>query len=55
MKTKISLSIIGAFNVLMSLVMALTVKNLLPKMLNLKFQKKPGFKKMNFRRLQQEK
>jgi len=34
MKTKISLSIIGAFNVLMSLVMALAVKDLLPKMLN---------------------
>ncbi len=34
MKTKISLSIIGIFNVLMSLVMAFGIKNMIPTMLN---------------------
>jgi hypothetical protein len=34
MKTKISLSIIGIFNILMSLVMAFGIKNMIPAMLN---------------------
>tara|TARA_B100000945_G_C20012894_1_gene426306 strand:+ start:69 stop:449 length:381 start_codon:yes stop_codon:yes gene_type:complete len=34
MKTKISLSIVGVFNILMSLVMAFAVKNMIPMMLN---------------------
>ena len=33
MKTKISLSIIGVFNILMSLIMAFAIKNVIPKML----------------------
>ena len=34
MKTKISLSIIGIFNIVMSLVMAFAIKNMAPSMLN---------------------
>ncbi len=34
MKTKISLTIIGVFNILMSLVMAFAIKNMTPSMLN---------------------
>ena len=34
MKTKVSLSIVGIFNVLMALIMAFTVKDLIPTMLN---------------------
>tara|TARA_B000000475_G_scaffold194987_1_gene157881 strand:- start:95 stop:475 length:381 start_codon:yes stop_codon:yes gene_type:complete len=34
MKTKISLSIIGIFNILMSLVMACAIKDIIPSMLN---------------------
>ena len=34
MKTKISLSIIGIFNIVMSLVMALAIKDMAPIMLN---------------------
>ena len=33
MKTKISLSIIGVFNILMSLIMAFAIKNIIPTML----------------------
>ncbi len=38
MKTKISLSIIGIFNVLMSLVMAFFIKDMIPTMLNTEVQ-----------------
>ena len=38
MKTKISLSIIGIFNVLMSLVMAFAIKDMIPTMLNTEVQ-----------------
>ena len=34
MKTKVSLSIVGIFNILMALIMAFTVKDLIPTMLN---------------------
>tara|TARA_Y100000991_G_scaffold135639_2_gene102227 strand:+ start:158 stop:538 length:381 start_codon:yes stop_codon:yes gene_type:complete len=34
MKTKVSLSIVGVFNILMALIMAFTVKDLIPTMLN---------------------
>lgn len=34
MKTKVSLSIVGVFNILMALIMAFTVKDLVPTMLN---------------------
>ena len=34
MKTKISLSIIGTFNILMSLIMAFAIKDMIPSMLN---------------------
>ena len=34
MKTKISLSIVGVFNILMSLVMAFAIKDIIPTMLN---------------------
>ena len=34
MKTKISLTIIGVFNILMSLVMAFAIKDMIPSMLN---------------------
>ena len=34
MKTKISLSIIGIFNIVMSLVMAFAIKDMVPSMLN---------------------
>ena len=34
MKTKISLSIIGIFNIIMSLLMAFTIKDMIPLMLN---------------------
>ncbi|MBM72490.1 MAG: hypothetical protein CL847_06880 [Crocinitomicaceae bacterium] len=34
MKTKISLSIIGTFNILMSLIMAFAIKDMIPTMLN---------------------
>ena len=38
MKTKISLSIIGVFNVLMSLVMAFAIKDMIPMILNTEIQ-----------------
>ena len=34
MKTKVSLSIVGVYNILMALIMAFTVKDLIPTMLN---------------------
>ena len=34
MKTKVSLSIVGVFNILMALIMAFTVKDLIPTILN---------------------
>ena len=34
MKTKISLSIVGGFNIIMSLVMAFAIKAMIPTMLN---------------------
>ncbi len=34
MKTKVSLSIVGVFNILMALIMAFTIKDLIPKILN---------------------
>ncbi len=34
MKTKVSLSIVGVYNILMALIMAFTVKDLVPTMLN---------------------
>ena len=38
MKTKISLSIVGVFNILMSLFMAFAIKDLIPTMLNTDIQ-----------------
>tara|TARA_B100000214_G_C23932008_1_gene611218 strand:- start:948 stop:1328 length:381 start_codon:yes stop_codon:yes gene_type:complete len=38
MKTKISLSIIGVYNILMSLVMAFAIKEMIPTLLNTKVQ-----------------
>ena len=38
MKTKISLSIIGVFNIVMSLVMAFAIKDMAPTMLNTKIE-----------------
>lgn len=38
MKTKISLTIVGIFNILMSLVMAFAVKDMIPMMLNTEIQ-----------------
>ena len=38
MKTKISLTIVGVYNILMSLVMAFAIKNMIPMMLNTEIQ-----------------
>ena len=38
MKTKISLPIVGVYNILMSLVMAFAIKNMIPMMLNTEIQ-----------------
>lgn len=38
MKTKISLTIVGVFNILMSLVMAFAIKDMIPMMLNTEIQ-----------------
>tara|TARA_B100000475_G_scaffold698_1_gene658 strand:+ start:638 stop:1018 length:381 start_codon:yes stop_codon:yes gene_type:complete len=38
MKTKISLTIVGVYNILMSLVMAFAIKNMIPMMLNTEVQ-----------------
>ena len=38
MKTKISLTIVGVYNILMSLVMAFAIKNMIPMMLNTELQ-----------------
>ena len=38
MKTKISLTIVGAFNILMSLVMAFAIKDMIPMLLNTEIQ-----------------
>lgn len=38
MKTKISLTIVGIFNILMSLVMAFAIKDMIPMMLNTEIQ-----------------
>lgn len=38
MKTKISLSIVGVYNILMSLVMAFAIKDMIPMMLNTEIQ-----------------